>query len=179
MADLDYCFDNMPVFQQIQCARWLHGGINGIIVALTDAGITDWSSASQINAKVASGDAFILRNIQGEFPDGTANESENPIGGISETQLDSVSYVLNVLDFNVNATNDAAYAAINGGVFHVAFNVRNENQMLVVQVPVSVVALQANVPKSMKEKQRYNTVYKWEADRDWYPTRVTTPSGIF
>lgn len=179
MADLDYCFQNLPDFEQIQCSNWLRGGIDGLIVFETNAVINDYTVLANWTALISAGTATKIVNIKGDFPDGSPVEGENPIGCGAETVLDGVDYVLNIMDYNVTAANDANYASINGGTYYIAFHLCNEDQLLVVEVPVSVVAMAANVPASNKEKQRYMTSYKWSADKDWYPIRVSSPSGLF
>lgn len=179
MADQDYCFQNLPDFEQIQCANWLRGGIDGLIVFATNASIADYTVLANWTALISAGTATKIQNIKGDFPDGSIVEGDNPIGCGNDTVIDGADYVLNVMDYNVTAANDANYAGINGGTYYVAFHLCNENQLLIVELPVAVAALQANVPTSNKEKQRYSTSYKWSAPADWYPIRITSPTGLF
>lgn len=179
MADLDYCFQNLPDFQQIQCSNWLRGGIDGAIIFETNASIADYTVLANWTALINAGTATKVLNIRGDFPDGSVVEGENPIGCGNDNVIDGVDYVLNIMDYNVTAANDANYAGINGGTYYIAFHLCNEDQLLIVELPVSVTALAANVPASNKEKQRYNTSYKWSADKDWYPIRITSPTGLF
>lgn len=179
MADLDYCFGDLFVHEKIQCSNWLHGGIDGLIVFKTNSVIADYTVKANWDALLNSGDATIITNIKGEFPDGAPVEGDNPIGCGTDTVLDGFDFTLNIMDYNVNAENDANYASINGGTYYVAIHLCNEDQLLIVEQATNVVAIPANVPTSKKEKQRYNTSYKWSADKDWYPIRIDSPAGLF
>lgn len=179
MADLDYCFSALPDFEQIQCARWLKGGISGLILYETEATIADFTVLANWTTLINNGDATKLLNISGEFPDGSPVEGDNPIGCGSDTVVDGFDFVLNVMDSNVTANNDTYWAGINGQTYYMAVYHCENSQLWIVTQPVTVVAIPANTPKSRKEKQRYNVQLKWSTDKDWYPTRITSPTGLF
>lgn len=179
MANLDYCFSNLPDFQQIQCANWLHGGIDGLIIFETDGSITDYTILAQWTAMISGGTATQIVNIKGDFPDGSPVDGENPIGCGTDTVLDGFDFALNIMDYNVNAANDANYAGINGGTYYIAVHLCGEDQLWIVEANVTVTAIPANIPTSIKEKQRYSTSYKWSVGKDWYPIRITSPVGLF
>lgn len=179
MANLDYCFSNLPDFQQIECAQWLQGGIDGIILFEVDASIADYTDLANWTTLISNGDATKIVNIKGELPSGTPVETDNPIGCGNDTALTGFDLDLHVMDSNVTAANDANYASINGQVYYMAIHLCNDNQLLIIETPVTVIAPQANVPASKKERQFYDTHYKWTFDKDESYTRITSPSGLF
>lgn len=179
MADQDYCFTNLPDFAQIQCANWLRGGIDGLIVFATNAVIADYTVLANWTALINAGTATKIENIKGDLPDGSVVEGENPIGCGNDTVVDGTDHDLSIMDFNVTAANDANYAGINGGTYYLAIHLCESEQLLIVELPVTAVTPPANVPASNKEKQRYATHYKWSAPANWYPIRITSPSGLF
>lgn len=179
MANLDYCFSNLPLFQKIECAQWLKGGIDGIILFEADASIASYTVLANWTTLISNGDAAKIENIKGELPTPSPVEEDNAIGCGNDTVVTGFDFDLHIMDSNVNAGNDAKYASINGQTYYMAIHLCNDNQLLIIESPVTVIAPQANVPLSKKERQMYDTHYKWSADKDFYYIRITSPSGLF
>lgn len=178
-TDFDYCPQNLFEHELIQCSNWLHGGIDGIIIFKTDAYIADYTVLANWTALINSGDATRIKNVKGELPSPSVTESENPIGCGTDNVVDGADYDLSIKDYNVNAENDESYASVNGGTFYIAVHLCNEDQLLIIESNVTAVTPQANVPTSKKEKQFYDTHYKWSADKDFSYIRIDSPAGLF
>ena len=54
-----------------------------------------------------------------------------------------------------------------------------QDEIIVWEVPFTVVAKAASIPISNKEKQRYAVELKWNAEPDNFGTRYTAPNNIF
>jgi hypothetical protein len=178
MADQDYCFTALSPMEKIQCGNWLRGGIDGIIVFATNAVIEDYTVLANWTALISAGTAVKIENVKGTINDPSVVEGENPIGCGTDNVVDGGDYQVDIMDFNVNATNDLRYAQINGGIYYIAIHTC-EGQLLIVEAPVTANTPQANVPTSNKEKQRYATNYKWSGTTDFAYIRITSPAGLF
>ncbi len=179
MSGLNYCFTALPDHNRVQCGAFKRGGIDAIAIIDSDANITNYSSASQWQAAIDAENVKIIKGVKAEIPVGSAVTGENPIGCGAENVIDGFDYVLNINDFNVLADNDAFWATVNGNQYYIAVRLCNEEELLIVELPVTIQASQASVPMSNKEKQKYEVVFSWSADKDWYYERVTQPAGIF
>ncbi len=175
----NYCFTDLPPHEQVLCNAYLKGGIDSIGLIETDATIASYSSAANWNTAIAAGNARIIKGIKCEFPDGSAVEGENPVACGNETIIDSVDYILNVMDFNVSENNDDFWTSANGRTFHLAIHECMQDEIIVWEVPVTVVAKAASIPMSNKEKQRYAVELKWNAEPNNFGTRYVAPTGIF
>jgi len=179
MANLDYCFNGLGEHERIQCARWQKGGIDGIFLFYTDATITNYNLLANYTALINAGTGIKIQNIKGEIPDGSPVEGDNPIGCGSDTVIDGFDFTITYMDYNVNADNDALYANLNGQTVYAAVHLCGEDDLLIIEEAITIVALPANVPTSQKEKQRYSVTLKFSTGKDYFPIRIASPVGLF
>lgn len=179
MSGLNYCFTNLSDHERVQCGNYKNGGIDAVAIIDSDANISNYSSAAAWQAAINAENVKIVKGIKAELPEPSAVEGENPIGCGSETVLDGFDYSLTMRDYNVSAVNDEFWATANGQQYWIAFRLCNEDEIVVVELPVTVKATQAIVPTSNKEKQHYVVRLEWSADRNWYPSRHAEPAAIF
>lgn len=178
MSTGGYCFTQLLDHVRTQCAAYKRGGIDAVAI-IDNANITDYTSAAQWQAAIDAETVKIIKGIKAEIPVGSAVTGDNPVGCGNDTVLDGVDYTVSIMDYNVSADNDLFWASVNGRQFYIAVRLCNEAEILVVELPVTIQAIQANVPFSNKEKQKYEVTFAWSADADWAYERVTEPAGIF
>lgn len=176
----NYCFVDLPPHEQVLCNAFMRGGISAIALIETDANIASYSSAQSWNTAIAAGNARVIKgNLKADFPDGTPVEIENPSACGNDTIIDAVDYVLTIMDANVSENNDDFWTSANGRTFYLAINQCMQDEIIVWEVPVTVVAKAAAIPMSNKEIQKYTVELKWNAKPDDFGTRYTAPAGIF
>jgi hypothetical protein len=179
MSGSNYCFTDLTDHERVQCGDYKRGGIDAIAIIDTDANISNYSSAAAWQAAIDAENVKIIKGIKAEFPEGSRVEGENPVACGAETVLDGVDFTLSVKDFNVSAVNDEFWATANGNSYYIAYRLCNEDEIVVIEVPVTVKAVQAVVPMSNKEKQHYPVILEFSVDANWFPARYAEPAAIF
>jgi hypothetical protein len=153
-----------------------------IIVQKTDqTEITDFTNATQWQAADTANTAVIITGVKGEFPTPEVATIENPVaGGVDEIPAEN-QYTFNLTDPNVNGTNDAFWAALNGQVKHFVWYNSKTEEIRVVELEVTITAPPASNPVGSGEFQAYNVVLNWTSEVDEYPIRydATALSSIF
>lgn len=179
MSGLNYCFTQLTDHERVQCGAYKRGGIDSIAIIDSDANISNYASAAAWQTAIDAENVKIIKGIKAEFPEGSKIEGENPIACGAETVLDGHDFTIVLKDFNVSAVNDEFWATANGQSYYVAYRLCNEDEIVVIELPVTVKATQAIVPMSNKEKQYYAVTLEFSADANWYPARYAEPAAIF
>lgn len=172
-------FEELGDYERNECS-YPKGGISFEFVLKEDHGIVDFSDVAEWEAAIAAGTVKILGPNKGELPEPSAVEGENPIACGSETITDAYDYTFEILDFNVNDTNDVLIKQLNASQFTgFGWYECETDRVRVVNHRTSFNA-RLTIPVSNKEKQKYMITAKWTQDvNDDIPLAYDAPAGIF
>jgi hypothetical protein len=173
-------YEELDDHEQNDC-YYPKGGISAIGILKSGHSITDFSNATQMQAAITSGHLKIHKKIKAEYPEPSPVEGENPLACGNETVVDGFDNVLNVKDFNVNATNDALIPQLNSSQFSgIILYMCNEEQIRVKETGIDFVARGPIIPLTSKEKQHYLIDAKWYNQVNDQSTILhEAPEGIF
>lgn len=174
MPTCQYNCVDLPDHELIDCGQYLKGGIETFGVLECDHSIADFTSASEINSAIASGELTLVKGIKGVFPDPSPVEGENPLACGATNILDGFDLELQIKDFNVRAENDTFYEKLNQRSSFLLWYECESEKLKVVERIVTWAMRPANVPESNKEKQLYLGTVKWSANVDEFPTMFDT-----
>ena len=142
----------------IKHAAWLKIGQTTII---------DYTSEAQWLLAIANGDANILYEIRGEFPEASEVESDRLIGCGSDTELDGFDQQFNWLDRAVNQINNDYYSRMNECPGHfVIFDCQPGGTArihVIDNVDVTFVCKPTIIEASLNTTQRYPCTAKWSS----------------
>ena len=176
MADCGYQCSDLPVHEKVVCGEYLKGGQSSIGILNCDHTITDFTSATQINAAINNGSLKLIEPVVAEIPAASPVEGANPSGCGAATILDSFDRTVKFTDYNVTADNIDFFNALNRRktflvVYHCA-----DQKLTVIEDAVSWVAFRIS-PANEREKQSWDVTGKWTS-LDEAPIFVA-PAGIF
>jgi hypothetical protein len=173
-------YEELDPHEQNDC-YYPKGGISAVGVLKSGHGITDFANAAQCQTAIDAGNLIILKKIKAEYPEPSAIEGENPLACGNETITDGYDNVLEIIDFNVNATNDARIPQYNSSQFSgLIFYMCEEEQIRVVESGIDFTARGPIIPLTNKEKQKYLISAKWYNDVSEQSTVLhEAPEGIF
>lgn len=175
----NYGCEEMPDHLENLCNDWQYGGGDSVAFLECDHNIIDFSDESEWNTAITAGKVHFAKQVKVDYPDASPVEGENPVGGDTETVLDSLDHILQIFDFNVQNANDTFYETANTRKFHLAWREKTNGKIRVVEVPVNVVALPSNLPQAKSEKQRYNVQAKWRSKPNVFPQLFDEPGTLF
>jgi hypothetical protein len=148
-------YEELDNHEQNDC-YYPKGGISAIGILKSGHSIVNFSDATQMQTAIDDGFLIIQKKIKAEYPEPTAVEGENPLACGSETVTDAFEHVLEITDFNVNATNDARIPQLNSSQFAgLIIYMCEEEEIRVKETGINFVARGPIIPKSNKEKQHY------------------------
>lgn len=172
-------FEELGAYEENLC-YFPKGGASVAFVLKEGHGITDFSNATQVNAAIAAGDMVLMTKVKGSLPEPAAVEGENPVACGSETIVDGYDYTYEIINMNVNGTNDLFMADLNKSQFSgLGWYLCDQLAVRVVQQTVSFNArLVQDV--SNKIKDRYLITAKWyQAVNAPLPVLYDAPVGVF
>lgn len=179
MAACNYGCEEMPEHLLNLCGDWNYGGSDSVAFLECDHSIIDFSDATEWNTNIAANKVHFAKLVKVDYPDASPVEGENPVGGDTETVLDGLDHVLNIMDFNVQNANDTFYETANTRKFHTVWREVTNNKIRVVEIACTVVALPANLPQAKSEKSRYNVQVKWRSKPNVFPVFYDVPGTLF
>lgn len=179
MSYVDCIPEDLPEYEANIC-YYPKGGISKVGILKTGHNITDFSNATQVQAAITAGTLVITGGLKADIPEPSPIEGENPIACGSDTIVDGFDNTANIIDFNVNAANDAFYNSLNKSQFAgIIFYLCQQDSVRVVEEPISFVSRYVSDP-SNKVKDRYLITAKWStAVDDSIPVLYDAPVGIF
>jgi hypothetical protein len=116
----NYCGTDVPEQLLNACGETLTGGGVQAIIFACDATTTDYSDETTIAADIAAGKAALFQNVKIGIPAPSPVAAGATYIAGQEPKTTTYTNAGTWMDQNANATNDAAYAALNatnGGVY--------------------------------------------------------------
>lgn len=160
------------------CSKYAKGGFPSVAVVDKDHSITDWSNATQWNANINSGKIKIIERVKASAMDPSPVMIDNPVACSSQQVLDAFDFKIDWTDANRSEFNDEFYKKLNNkSAFVVLWN-KDESKVIVFDRDCTFVAA-ANFPDSNRAFQYYKCEAHVSAPKDWFPTTITAPTGIF
>lgn len=187
MAQYSYCLVDLPQHVAEDCVFEM-SGIDGFGIALFGHGITDWSSAVQINAAIAAGKFYVVggcaKNVSGEFPDGSPVEIPNPSACGPENIQIGNNYQVNITDANVNSNNDDFYGSLPlvKGADLVLHYCEAEKIRVISNKDIAFYTMHATSASGNRDYQRYTVSARWYQaikEGDIGSTLYDEPEGIW
>lgn len=179
MSYNDCTFEELGTYEENNC-YFPKGGAPDVFVLKEGHGIIDFSNPTQVQAAITAGDMVIMSAVKGALPEPSAVEGENPVACGSETVVDGFDYTYEIINMNVNETNDLFMAQLNQSKFSgLGWRLCDQHKVRVVEQTVSFNArLVQDV--SNKVKDRYLITAKWyQGVQDPLPVMYNEPAGIF
>lgn len=179
MSYNDCTFEDLGAYEENLC-YFPKGGASASFILKEGHGITDFSNATQVNAAITAGDLVIMSKVKGALPEPQAVEGENPTACGSETIVDGFDYTYEIINMNVNETNDLFMAQLNQSQFSgLGWFLCEQDKVRVVEQTVSFNArLVEDV--SNKIKDRYLITAKWYQNVNApLPVLYDAPAGVF
>jgi hypothetical protein len=179
MSYNDCTFEELGAYEENLC-YYPKGGASIAGILKAGHGITDFSDEVQVQAAIDAGNLVLMTNIKGALPEPAAVEGENPVACGSENIVDGFDYTYEIINMNVNETNDLFIAQLNQSAFSgLLWFLCEQEKLRVVQQKVTFNArLVEDV--SNKIKDRYLITAKWyQSVQDPIPVLYDVPAGIF
>lgn len=173
------CNGQIPAYELNDCPDLLAGYSAGIILECGH-GITDPSSAAQINAALAAGKARLYPALRVGIPLRSPISIPSNVSGETDTVV-NYDNTATWVDGNVNGTNDEHYTAVFGGrklgglILYSAAN-PDEPHIVAIMGTVKVTGgvVSADQPT---ESERYEGTFTWRKLQ--LPVHYPAPAGIF
>lgn len=178
---ISYECDPIGDYLQNDCGVELLGGNDQIITLECNHTITDFTSAAQINAAIAAGQAKLIGPVKVGVPLRSPITVSPMVSGAPDYAV-NYDNTVTMMDGNVNATNDAFYETKWGGRSFKGLIIYSasdpDNPIINVIDDVIVKATGGKViPDNDQEQQRYETTYAFRTKKVF--TQYAAPAGVF
>ncbi len=179
----DYNCDT-PLADQLlnDCNETRAGGIRELLLLSCDHGITDPSSAAEINAAIAANNAVLFKQVM------VGMDAPSPITGEVLISCNTESVVnydrqITIVDGNVNDTEIAAWNTMNasqgkvlGGVILWDGCGNDTEKVFWIDKPLQIEG-GLTIPNNNDANQKFELTGKWRSKTD--PRQYDAPAGIF
>lgn len=175
---IEYGCATLPEHELVDCGAYPKGGISAVGILESDHTITNFSTASQYEANITSGNLRIIKNIKGNVPETAPVEVDNPVACGADTILAGFNFSAEWQDANVTADNTDMYNALNTRVTYLILFLCGSDEVLVVEQPTNYRA-RLMVPDNNKALQMFMVTANASLPADGLPQRYPAPAGVF
>ncbi len=158
-----YCAIDLPEHEELECNEKMYGGISAIGFLSTNKVITDYSSATQIQAEIDAGRLRIAHGIKGEIPDASPVTGESLRGCGPEKVLDGYDRTATWMDGKVVPANVPFYDSLSTWSGYLLIYNCSEKQLIVVDSTTVSVSSFFTVPSSKKSPQIWKGKAEWDS----------------